>query len=344
MTMPAGQYKDRLFSFLFGNEEHRDWTLSLYNAVNGSHYTDPGAITITTLRQVLYLGMHNDVSFLIAGEMNMYEQQSTYNPNMPLRMLQYAGNLFEQYITFFKLNKYGKRLIELPVPRLLVFYNGLDDGPDESLHFLSDAFPQEMRDQSDIQVRVRMVNINSGHSPALMLQCKPLHEYTWVVDHIRALEPVCGLDTAIDRTIDAMPDSFVTKSCLEVHRAEVKAMLLTEYNEAHQMELFRQEGIQIGEKRGIQIGEKRGIQIGEQRGIQIGEQRGIQIGEQRGIQIGEQRDIQIGEQRGEIKGQNRFGALVMKLLSLGRNDDIEKAACDPEYRARLFDEFQIALN
>ena len=78
------QYKDRLFSFIFGSEAHREWTLSLYNAVNGSHYTDPNEIQITTIRQVLYLGMHNDVSFLIAGEMNMYEQQSSGNPNMPL--------------------------------------------------------------------------------------------------------------------------------------------------------------------------------------------------------------------------------------------------------------------
>ena len=99
--MPSAniEYKDSLFSFLFGNEENREWTLSLYNAVNESNYTDASQIQITTIREVLYLGMHNDVSFMISDEMNMYEQQSTYNPNMPLRMLQYAGNLFEKDIT-----------------------------------------------------------------------------------------------------------------------------------------------------------------------------------------------------------------------------------------------------
>ena len=81
------QYKDRLFNFLFGAEENRAWTLSLYNAVNHSDYQDPDAIEITTIKEVMYLGMHNDVSFLIMGEMNLYEQQSTYNPNMPVRML-----------------------------------------------------------------------------------------------------------------------------------------------------------------------------------------------------------------------------------------------------------------
>ena len=101
------QYKDRLFNFLFGSEENKAWTLSLYNAVNGSNYTDPSAIEITTVREVMYLGMHNDTSFLISDEMDLYEQQSSYNPNMPLRMLQYTGNLFEKYVKQRKQNMPG---------------------------------------------------------------------------------------------------------------------------------------------------------------------------------------------------------------------------------------------
>ena len=87
------QYKDRLFNFLFGTEENKAWTLSLYNAINGSNYKDPNEITITTIKEVMYLGMHNDVSFLISEEMNLFEQQSSFNPNMPLRQMQYAGRL-----------------------------------------------------------------------------------------------------------------------------------------------------------------------------------------------------------------------------------------------------------
>ena len=41
MARAQAQYKDRLFSFIFGSEEHKDWTLSLYNAVNGSSYDNP---------------------------------------------------------------------------------------------------------------------------------------------------------------------------------------------------------------------------------------------------------------------------------------------------------------
>ena len=60
------KYKERLFNFIFGSEENKERTLSSYNVVNGFNYTDPSAIKITTIKEVMYPGMHNDVSFLIS--------------------------------------------------------------------------------------------------------------------------------------------------------------------------------------------------------------------------------------------------------------------------------------
>ena len=237
------QYKDRLFNFLFGSEENKAWTLSLYNAVNGSHYTDPSMIKITTIREVMYLGMHNDVSFLISNEMNLYEQQSTYNPNMPVRLLQYAGNLYERYFKENSLNKYGGRLLQLPVPKLVVFYNGKKEQPDEMILMLSDSFPEGS--DADIEVKVRMLNVNIGRNGMLLEAFRPLREYSGLVDEIRrnnTTNDEDGMGSAVDRAITDMPDSFVIKSFLELHRTEVKGMLLTEYNEAEAMELFREEG------------------------------------------------------------------------------------------------------
>ena len=246
------QYKDRLFNFLFGSEENKEWTLSLYNAVNGSHYTDPSMIKITTIREVMYLGMHNDVSFLISNEMNLYEQQSTYNPNMPVRLLQYAGNLYERYFKENSLNKYGARLLQLPVPKLVVFYNGKKEQPDEMILKLSDSFPEGS--DADIEVKVRMLNVNVGRNTLLLDACKPLGEYSWLVDEIRrnnTTNDEDGMSSAVDRAISDMPDSFVIKSFLELHRTEVKGMLLTEYNEAEAMELFREEGRAEGRAEGV---------------------------------------------------------------------------------------------
>ena len=243
MAEDSVQYKDRLFNFLFGSEENKEWTLSLYNAVNGSNYTDSSAIEITTIKEVMYLGMHNDTSFLISDEMALYEQQSSYNPNMPLRLMQYAGNLYEKYIKQRNLNKYGSTLIKLPVPKLVVFYNGTKDQPENSALKLSDAFPEGA--DSDIEVRVRMINVNHGKNQDLMAACKPLAEYSWLVAEIRKnnkSKDEEGVSSAIDQAITAMPDDYVIKPFLEVHRAEVKGMLLTEYNEAETMELFKEDG------------------------------------------------------------------------------------------------------
>lgn len=244
MAVDNVQYKDRLFNFLFGTEENKAWTLSLYNAVNGSSYTDPTEIEITTIKEVMYLGMHNDVSFLISNEMALYEQQSTYNPNMPVRLLQYAGNLYEKYINQTGMNKFGDTLIKLPVPRLIVFYNGTRNEPDQKKLKLSDAFPKGAK--SDIEVTVRMLNVNYGRNQRLLNACKPLAEYAWIVSEVRErnlTKDEDGASSAIDQAISAMPDDFEIKPFLMAHRAEVKGMLLTEYNEAKAMEKFERDGV-----------------------------------------------------------------------------------------------------
>ncbi len=260
MAVDNTQYKDRLFNFLFGSEENKAWTLSLYNAVNGSGYTDPDAIQITTIKEVMYLGMHNDVSFLIAEEMALYEQQSTYNPNMPLRLLQYAGNLYEKYVKENKLNKYGNGLLLLPVPKLVVFYNGTMDQSDENILRLSDSFPKGA--DPDIEVKVRMLNVNMGRNKDLLNACKPLGEYAWLVEEVRrnnTTKDEEGMSSAIDKAISSMPKDYLIKPFLEAHRAEVKGMLLTEYNEAEQMELFKEDGRREGRAEGRVEGRAEGI-------------------------------------------------------------------------------------
>jgi len=262
--MDAGNtaYKDRLFNFLFGNEEHKDWTLSLYNAINGTHYDNPDDITIETIRQVLYMSMHNDVAFIIADQLSLYEQQSTYNPNMPLRMLEYTANLFEKYIKREALNKYGPRQIMLPVPRLVVFYNGIEQKDDAQTLYLADAFRREHRGIADISVTVHMYNVNKGHNQGLMDRCRPLDEYAWSVDSIREFRKHDSLEAAIDRTLEQMPESFLIKPYLEQHRAEVKSMLLTEYNEAETLEMFKRDYLAAGRKEGRKEGRIEGRKEG----------------------------------------------------------------------------------
>ena len=251
MAVINREHKDRLFCFLFGNGEHKDWTLSLYNAVNESSYENPDDIQLTTMDDVLYMGMKNDVSFLVSDMLNIFEQQSTFNPNMPVRMLMYAGKLYDKYIHVRRQNIYSHTLVHLPIPKLVCFYNGLDEKEDAILH-LSDAFETGVGERGtyaeyDIEVRVRMININYGHNREMMTRCRPLEEYAWLIDRIRSNSASMESGNAVDKAINAMPDSFVIRQCILANRAEVRNMCLTEYNEVETMRMFKEEWRTEGE-------------------------------------------------------------------------------------------------
>ena len=119
------EYKDRLFKFIFGHHDHLDWTLSLYNAINNTSYTNTDDIEITTIQDAVYMSMKNDVSFLIEDVMNLYEQQSTFNPNMPMRFLIYAGMIYSKFIKQNEdYNEFSSSQQKAPTPRCICFYNG----------------------------------------------------------------------------------------------------------------------------------------------------------------------------------------------------------------------------
>ena len=118
-------YKDRLFCALFGSEERKNLTLELYNALNGTNYTNAEDIQINTIEDVVYLGMRNDVSFLLANEINLYEHQSTWSPNIPLRAFYYVEHVVESYLYDTGKNNevYGNKLVKIPTLKIVVLYN-----------------------------------------------------------------------------------------------------------------------------------------------------------------------------------------------------------------------------
>ena len=247
------EYKDRLFTQLFGRSENKAWTLELYNAVNGSAYSNPDEIEITTMDDTIYMGMKNDVSFILNDFVNIYEQQSSYNPNMPIRQLSYAGRLYEKHVKKHSLNVYGRRVVKLPVPKLVVFYNGDDyDAEKEKILYLSDAFDEAVAKESDITVRVRMININHECNKELLNECKPLAEYSWFVSEIRKNKKELNLEIedAVDKAVDEMPEEYLIKPFLKGHRAEVRMGFLTEYDEAEVIAMNRRDAKNEGLEEG----------------------------------------------------------------------------------------------
>ena len=130
-------YKDTLFRLIFSNPTD---LLELYNAINNTDYTNETLLHITTLEDAIYIGVKNDVSFIISQTMNLYEHQSTKNPNMPIRGLLYFSKLYQQYIDENNLNVYGTKRITLPTPKYIVFCNYENMSSERQLLHLSDNF------------------------------------------------------------------------------------------------------------------------------------------------------------------------------------------------------------
>ena len=248
------QYKDRLFKFIFGNPVNREWTLNLYNAVNGTHYMDADSIELTTIEDAVYMSMKNDVSFLFSEMMNFYEQQSSFDPNVPMRFFVYIARSYSNYIKNSKKYRlYSSKLQKAPTPKCVCFYNGTKQMPDKMILKLSDAFDKSL--DPDVEVKVTMLNINYGHNKDLLDACKPLHEYSWFVDRIRSEKPNRDtLGDAVDTAIKDMPDDFMIKSFLLKNQEEVKTMCITEYNEEEVMDIRFEEGKEEGREEGIEIG------------------------------------------------------------------------------------------
>ncbi|MBP5565065.1 MAG: hypothetical protein J6X45_05025 [Lachnospiraceae bacterium] len=224
--------KSTLFCLIFGRYENRRWTLDLYNAINNSHYTDPDEITLNTLEDALYMGIKNDVSFILDSVMNLYEHQSTFNPNMPLRQLEYAADLYKKYLASNNLDKYSSKRITIPLAKLLVFYNGTKEEPEETVLSLSESYPEHLRDmEADITVTTKMLNINYSCNKKLLDACKPLSEYSWAVDTERRHRKTMSTEEAVKKTLEEMPDDFVIKPFLVANKEAVTSSFLTEYDE-----------------------------------------------------------------------------------------------------------------
>ena len=201
------------------------------------------------------------------------EHQATYNPNMPVRQMMYLGRQYDKYIKRTKQNIYGRKQMTLPVPRLVTFYNGVEDIPDKLLK-LSDSFPCGTDpERSDVEVRVHMYNVRSQAQSHLIKKCRPLAEYAWFVEEIRRNQKDMDLTHAVDKAISDMPEGFVIKEFIKGNQSEVKNMCITEYDEAETMELFKEEGREEGLLEGEDIRRQQAEKIEEQAG-KIEEQAG----------------------------------------------------------------------
>lgn len=231
---------------VFGYEKYKGNLLSLYNALNDTCYTNLDDLEITTMDNALYMSMKNDVSCIISNNLALFEQQSTWNPNMPLRGFMYFADLYNKYISTGSLGIYRDKLVKLPTPQYYVFYNGDRDMPDKQLLKLSNAFIEPPR-EGCFEWTATILNINYGHNKKLLSNCKTLSDYGILIKMINDYKQKYNdINAAIENAIDYCIEHDVLKDFLLERKTEAMHTLLTEYDEKKTMEYLRQDAYDDG--------------------------------------------------------------------------------------------------
>ena len=253
------RYKDTVFRMLFSKKEN---LLSLYNAVTGREHEDAEALQIVTLENAIYMGMKNDLAFILETNIYLYEHQSTLNPNIPLRDLFYISIEYQKYINNRSL--YSSTLQKIPAPKFMVFYNGTDEVEDLVELKLSSAY-EHLSGEPDLELRVLMLNVNEGHNKELMEHCRLLQEYARYVAKVREYATRMDLNDAVECAIEACIKEGVLVDFLRENRSEVKMLSILEYDEEWEKKKLRkaeyEAGVEAGREDGIETGRKRTIVV-----------------------------------------------------------------------------------
>ena len=246
-SRPERNYKDTLFRMIFGreNEQSAKWRLDLYNALSGKNYTNPDDLQLTTIENVIYITMKKDISFLVDSQMTLLEHQSTFNPNMPLRGFFYFSQLYQMHLAREEKDLFGT-LVKIPAPRYIVFYNGDKKLPETSKLRLSDAF-DNFTETCDFEWTATVININTEYNKGLQKNCKALYDYISYVDRVKSNQKNnMNIKDAVDKAVNWAVKENLLEGFFKEHKAEVEAMILTEFDKDLYDKNRRKEGYDEG--------------------------------------------------------------------------------------------------
>ncbi len=260
----TSKFKDNVFCMLYRDKKN---LLELYNALNNSAYTNVDDLQVTTLNGGSYMKYKNDASFLLCMSLYMFEQQSSKNPNMPLRFLHYVSDVFRELFSNSMLHR--RSMIKIPVPHFVTFYNGLEKWiEDEDEIRLSDMY-EIPTDNPELELKVRVININKDVH--ILNKCKTLRDYMTFVNKVRFKMGVQGDDVriAVTEAMDECIDEDILVDFFEKHREEVVEVSIYDYDEEEVRRVLAEEYAQeYAQKVAKEVSEK-AFAEGEQSGRQL---------------------------------------------------------------------------
>ena len=241
------EYKSDVFSMLM---EDKRYALEVYNALNGSDFSEPEQVEMVRLDKGVSLSVRNDAAFIIDMNISFYEHQSTYNPNIPLRGMIYYANTMERWIKEKGKDLFSRRMITIPTPHFVVFYNGLEKRPEYEEMKLSDAFCHSS-DQPGIEVLCRVYNINPSQNEKLKERCHVLEGYTYFVEKVREYHGREETrENAVELAIKDCIEHQVLTDFFQSRKDEVIKMTHLDFTWERREELIRKEEREEGREEG----------------------------------------------------------------------------------------------
>lgn len=184
-------------------------------------------------------------------ELNLYEHQSTFSPNMPLRDLFYIARELQKLMETDKL--YRTKLVKIPTPRFLVLYNGTAEQPERQTLRLSDAFEKPVK-IPELELTVIMLNINRGNNERILEQCGTLRDYMLYVQKVREYTKEQPVEAAVERAVKECIRDGILREFLTRHRKEAIMVSIFEYNEERALEYIREDEYAKGKTEGREEG------------------------------------------------------------------------------------------
>ena len=197
----------------------------------------------------------------------MLEQQSTWNPNMTYRFLEYILETFKQSVLNIERLKYSHKMLEFPTPHFVVLYNGDKEKPAYLEERLSDHYKVQ-EEQKDLELVAHIYNINSGYSDSLKEQCRPLYEYVWLTEHLQSCiekdskRSEVAIGKALTKTLSEMPDSFEIKEIIMKDKKVVTPLIFQEFSQKEYEKVHR-EDVEIAREEGRVEGREEGRKEGK---------------------------------------------------------------------------------
>ena len=193
------------------------------------------------------MGMKNDLAFIVDTGLFLYEHQSTYTPNMPLRDLFYISAEYQKFVNHRSL--YSSVIQKIPAPNFIVFYNGTEKKEDSWINYLSEAY-QNLSGEPNLELKVLTLNINEGHNGELMEQCQILREYAQYVAKVREYARETELDVAVEQAVNDCIQNNILTEFLRKNKSEVIAMSIFEYDKEEEEKKLRKAEFEAGREAG----------------------------------------------------------------------------------------------